>query len=86
MTGTCLSPVATSPGDGLRWVELASATVFGYTFHVPRLARLVLPSIPHHVTQRGSRRQPTFFSEADYARYVSLLGHWCRKAGTAIWA
>lgn len=53
---------------------------------VPRVARLVLPNIPHHVTQRGSRRQPTFFSEADYARYVSLLGHWCRKAGTAVWA
>jgi putative transposase len=51
-----------------------------------RLLRLVLPDIPHHVTQRGSRRQPTFFSDADYARYLALLRHWCRKAETAVWA
>jgi len=53
---------------------------------MPRPARLVLPGIPHHVTQRGARREPTFFSEADYARYVALLRHGCAKAGTAIWA
>jgi putative transposase len=53
---------------------------------MPRLPRLVLPGIPHHVTQRGSRRQPTFFSDADYARYLVLLRHWCVKSGTAIWA
>ncbi|MBC7930220.1 MAG: tetratricopeptide repeat protein, partial [Rubrivivax sp.] len=29
-----------------------------------RAARLVLPGMPHHVTQRGNRRQPTFFSDA----------------------
>jgi REP element-mobilizing transposase RayT len=28
-----------------------------------RLARLVVPDVPHHVTQRGNRRQPVFFSE-----------------------
>jgi putative transposase len=53
---------------------------------MPRPARLVLPGIPHHVTQRGSRRQATFFSDTDYARYVALLRHWCVKSGTAIWA
>ena len=53
---------------------------------MPRPARLVLPNIPHHVTQRGARREPTFFSDADYARYVALLRHGCAKAGTAIWA
>jgi len=47
---------------------------------------LVLPGIPHHVTQRGARKEPTFFSDADYARYVALLRHGCAKAGTAIWA
>jgi hypothetical protein len=26
-----------------------------------RLARVVIPAIPHHITQRGNRRQPTFF-------------------------
>jgi putative transposase len=53
---------------------------------MPRAARTVLPGIPHHVTQRGNRRQPTFFSAADYALYVGLLRYWCGKAGTQVWA
>lgn len=53
---------------------------------MPRPARLVLPGIPHHVTQRGSRRQATFFSDTDYARYVALLRHWCVRSGTGVWA
>lgn len=53
---------------------------------MPRAARQVLPGIPHHVTQRGNRRQPTFFSDADYGLYVGLLRHWCGKSGTAVWA
>jgi putative transposase len=51
-----------------------------------RLARLVVPHVPHHVTQRGNRRQPTFFSDRDYALYLKLLHEWCAKAGTRIWA
>ena len=53
---------------------------------MPRLPRLVVPGIPHHVTQRGNRRQTVFFSEQDYALYLRLLHHWCAKAGTRIWA
>lgn len=53
---------------------------------MPRAARLVVPGIPHHVTQRGNRRQQTFFSEADYALYLKLLRFWCGKAGTDVWA
>jgi len=53
---------------------------------MPRTARLVVPGIPHHVTQRGNRRQQTFFSDADYALYMKLLRFWCGKAGTAVWA
>jgi hypothetical protein len=34
-----------------------------------RLARVVVPGVPHHMTQRGNRRQATFFSETDYAAY-----------------
>ena len=51
-----------------------------------RAARLVLPGIPHHVTQRGNGRRRTFFGDADYALYLSLLRHSCRRSGTAIWA
>jgi len=38
-----------------------------------RLARIVVPGLPHHVTQRGNRREPTFFEDGDYALYLDLL-------------
>jgi hypothetical protein len=31
-----------------------------------RLARVIAPGFPHHVTQRGNRRQTTFFAPDDY--------------------
>jgi hypothetical protein len=34
-----------------------------------RLARVVVPGMAHHVTQRGNRRQQTFFEDADYRAY-----------------
>jgi putative transposase len=51
-----------------------------------RLARIVAAGLPHHVTQRGNRRQQVFFSEADYATYRSLLADSCRAARVAVWA
>jgi len=38
-----------------------------------RLARVVIPDIPHHVTQRGNRRQATFFLDEDYSAYLELM-------------
>ncbi len=51
-----------------------------------RTARIVAPGYPHHVTQRGSRRQQTFFSDDDYRAYLELVSEWCQKHGTDIWA
>ncbi|MFZ5836118.1 MAG: transposase [Pseudomonadota bacterium] len=51
-----------------------------------RLSRLVVPGVPHHITQRGNRGLPVFFSEADYQTYKALLAEWCAKAGTEVWA
>ena len=51
-----------------------------------RIARIVVPGVPHHVTQRGNRRQTTFFEAVDYATYLSLLSAACRRAGTRVWA
>jgi len=51
-----------------------------------RLARAVAPGIPHHVTQRGNRRQQTFFSVDDYQSYLELMSEWCRKYSVEIWA
>ena len=46
-----------------------------------RLARVVIPGMPHHGTQRGNRRQQTFFHDEDYAAYLDLMGQWCRAEG-----
>ena len=51
-----------------------------------RLARVVAARVPHHVTQRGNRRQPVFFSAADYATYLTLLAEGCAAADVAVWA
>jgi len=40
---------------------------------MPRLARIVIPGLPHHVTQRGNNRMTVFHEDADYQRYLSLL-------------
>jgi putative transposase len=45
-----------------------------------RLARVVVPNLPHHVTQRGNGRARTFFSDADYALYLELLTKACAAA------
>ena len=50
-----------------------------------RLARVVIPGLPHHITQRGNRRQQTFFNEGDYAAYLELMTEWCREQGVEIW-
>lgn len=39
-----------------------------------RLARVVAQGLPHHVTQRGNRRQQVFFREEDYQAY-EIWGH-----------
>ena len=51
-----------------------------------RLARAVIPGIPHHITQRGNRRQETFFSEDDYRVYLELMAQWCGRFGVEVWA
>jgi putative transposase len=45
-----------------------------------RLARIIIPGAPHHVTQRGNRRQPIFFSDADRILYLDLLREGCTAA------
>jgi putative transposase len=46
----------------------------------------VVPDVPHHVTQRGNRRQETFFNEDDYKAYLELMAEWCGRCGVAVWA
>ena len=51
-----------------------------------RLARTIVPGYPHHVTQRGNRRLPTFFGDEDYQAYLALMAEHCAACGVAIWA
>lgn len=51
-----------------------------------RLARIIVPGIPHHVTQRGNRREPIFFEPGDQEVYRDLLAEQTQKARVAIWA
>jgi putative transposase len=53
---------------------------------MPRLARIVIPHVPHHVTQRGNRRENVFFEEGDFLRYLAFLKQGAEKSGTQIWA
>ena len=50
-----------------------------------RLARVVVPGVAHHVTQRGNRRQTVFFSDDDYRAYLRLLSEGCKSAGVEVW-
>ena len=52
---------------------------------MPRLPRIVIPGLPHHITQRGNRRQETFFSNADYRIYLRTMTSWCEKQHVKIW-
>lgn len=53
---------------------------------MPRVPRLVVPGAPHHVTQRGNRRQATFFTSWDYGLYKRLLASECARFGVTVWA
>ncbi len=49
-----------------------------------RMPRLVVPDYPHHVTQRGNRRQKTFFNADDYSTYIDLVANAKLNAGCDI--
>ncbi|MCP4642810.1 MAG: transposase, partial [bacterium] len=51
-----------------------------------RLARVAAPGYPHHVTQRGNRRQRVFFGDDDYTTYRSVMAEWLARSGCVAWA
>ena len=44
-----------------------------------RIARVVVPEFPHHIIQRGNRRQKVFFNEGDYGEYLRLLNIYSQR-------
>jgi len=51
-----------------------------------RIARIVVPGVPHHIVQRGNRQLDTFFSEVDYKEYLYLMADWCNRCKIQVWA
>lgn len=46
---------------------------------MPRMARTICPRTPHHVTQRGNRREDVFFTDADRLAYLKWLTEYAEK-------
>jgi len=53
---------------------------------MPRIARIIAPGYPHHVTQRGNNRAQVFFDNEDRQTYVGLLAKYAQKYSLQIWA
>jgi len=44
-----------------------------------RIARVIVPEFPHHIIQRGNRRQEVFLTETDYSEYLRLLNIYSQR-------
>lgn len=53
---------------------------------MPRIARIVVPQYPHHITQRGTNRAEIFIDSEDYLYFLRLLDQWTKKTQSGIWA
>ena len=53
---------------------------------MPRVARIVLPGLPHHLTHRGNRRSAIFFSKNDRQRYLAFLLEYSARHQLDLWA
>ena len=51
---------------------------------MPRIARLILPNNPHHITQRGNYQQKVFKAEIDYSYYAALLKKYAMRYAVSI--
>ena len=51
---------------------------------MPRTARIVVPDVSHHITQRGNNRQDVFFVDDDRRVYLSILKEQSEQYGLAI--
>lgn len=53
---------------------------------MPRIARIIAPGYPHHVTQRGNNRMTVFFDDEDRQTYLDILSLYAQKNSLQIWA
>ncbi len=53
---------------------------------MPRIARIIAPGYPHHITQRGNNKMTVFFDDEDRQTYLSILANYVKKYSIQIWA
>ena len=53
---------------------------------MPRQSRIVIPKIPHHISQRGNYRQNVFEHDDDYVQYCVWMNQYSQKYGLDILA
>lgn len=53
---------------------------------MPRIARVVAPDYPHHITQRGTNRTHIFLDDEDRRYFLDSLSEYADRTGTKIWA
>lgn len=53
---------------------------------MPRIARIIAPGYPHHITQRGNNRATVFFDDEDRQTYLKLLAGYTQRHHVQIWA
>jgi putative transposase len=51
-----------------------------------RLARVIVPGFPYHVTHRGNHREDIFFSDSDRQSYLQLLDRYAKRFKLDVWA
>ena len=49
-----------------------------------QIARIVIPGLPHHVTQRGNKHQDVFFVDEDRRAYLAILKARSQKDGLRV--
>jgi len=52
---------------------------------MPRLARIVIPGVPHHISHRGNNRQDIFFVGDDRKAYLRFLKEHAERFGLRVW-
>jgi len=53
---------------------------------MPRIARVVVPSYPHHIAQRGINKAEIFIDDEDRRYFLQYLKDWSKRTDTKVWA
>jgi putative transposase len=53
---------------------------------MPRIARVVVPDYPHHITQRGTNKMDIFLDNEDRTYFIQCVKDYLSKTQTRLWA